>query len=195
MFLFCSDDVQYQKTGGTWSNRVKVLINGEGRWLTAPIDRAYHGTRAINEIFVRQEDWRAKLFRTIEMAYGRAACFNDAMLVIEPLILNLLQNLGLPQTSMRLFLWQGQSGFDVSKFIRSSTIFTDSVATQRLIELTQSVGGQQYLCGGGAGGYQEDRESAAAGLELVYQGFIPRAYQQQGGKGISFQGYPLSMPR
>jgi len=27
------DDAQYQKTGGSWSNRVKVLINGEGRWL------------------------------------------------------------------------------------------------------------------------------------------------------------------
>ena len=45
-FFILLDDVQYPKTGaGSWSNRVKVMINGEGRWLTAPVDRSFHGTR------------------------------------------------------------------------------------------------------------------------------------------------------
>ena len=45
------DDVQFSKTGGVWSNRVKVLINGEGRWLTAPVERNFHGTRNVNQMF------------------------------------------------------------------------------------------------------------------------------------------------
>ena len=49
VFIFL-DDVQFPKTGGVWSNRVKILIGGEARWSTAPIDRSFTGTRKICEM-------------------------------------------------------------------------------------------------------------------------------------------------
>lgn len=48
----------------------------------------------------------------------------------------------------------------------------------RLIELTKSVGGDRYLCGGGAGDYQEDDAFQKAGVGLVYQNYLHPAYPQ-----------------
>lgn len=176
------DDAQYQKTGGTWSNRVKLLINGEGRWLTAPIDRGYHGTRAINEIsFSDKEDWRGKALKTIQGAYGRAPYFAEVWAVIEPLINNPVQNLA-EFNVLSITAISAALGLDTTRLVRSSSIPTDALATKRLIELTRSVGGGKYLCGGGAGGYQEDLAFLEEGLELVYQEFSPQAYPQHGTK-------------
>ncbi len=36
------DHVQIQKTGGTWSNRVKLLWAGKARWGTAPVKHMFH---------------------------------------------------------------------------------------------------------------------------------------------------------
>ena len=50
VFVFF-DDVQFPKKGGSWSNRVKLLVSEEARWVTAAIDRSYSGTRTIREMF------------------------------------------------------------------------------------------------------------------------------------------------
>lgn len=44
------DNVQFPKTGGTWVNRLQWLVGGKGTWVTAPIVRAYHGVRDIQEM-------------------------------------------------------------------------------------------------------------------------------------------------
>ena len=50
VFIFL-DHVQFPKTGGgVWSNRVKILIAREPRWVTAPIKRDFHGVASINKI-------------------------------------------------------------------------------------------------------------------------------------------------
>ena len=175
------DDVQYQKTGGTWSNRVRLLINGEGRWLTAPLERNFHGMRAINQmVFSDKDDWRGRVLRTIHSAYRRAAYFSEVWRVVEPLIANPAQNLA--EFNIHAITSMANSmGLDTSRFVRSSSIPTDSKATQRLIDLTCRVGGGQYLCGGGAGGYQDDQAFKDAGLDLAYQSFSAVRYPQQGG--------------
>jgi hypothetical protein len=174
------DDVQYPKTGGTWSNRVKVLINGEGRWLTAPVDRSFHGTRVINEmVYSGKEDWRAKVLKTLVAAYRRAPCFDEAFAVLERLVRNPEDNVAEYNVHAIVTL-AGAIGLPTGSLVRSSDLPTGSTATQRLIDLTKQVGGQSYLCGGGAGGYQEDEAFAAGGLSLVYQRFVPEPYPQYG---------------
>lgn len=172
------DDAQYQKTGGSWSNRVKVLINGEGRWLTAPVDRNFHGTRKVNEMaFSGKEDWRGKVLKTLVSAYKRAPHFDEAYAVIEPLVQN-------PEINVAAYnihtirVLTAELGYPVNSLVRSSDFPTESSATERLIELTKHVGGHRYLCGGGAGGYQEDDAFQKAGVGLAYQNFLHPAYPQ-----------------
>lgn len=176
------DDVQYQKTGGTWSNRVKVLLNGEGRWLTAPVDRSFHGTRAIYEMaFSSKEDWRGKVLRTLVAAYRSAPCFDTVFAAIEPLVQNPEDNVA-EYNIHAIKTLADAIGLTVNSVVRSSDFPVDSLATQRLIDLTKRVGGQRYLCGGGATGYQQDEAFEKSSIQLVYQGFSHPHYPQFGHK-------------
>ena len=56
------DSVQFAKTGGTWSNRVQMLVGGQATWLTMPIVRSYHGVRTYRQMEIDEEQsWRKKL--------------------------------------------------------------------------------------------------------------------------------------
>jgi hypothetical protein len=174
------DDVQYPRTGaGSWSNRVKVLINGEGRWLTAPVDRSFHGTRTISQmVYSGKEDWRARVLKTLVAAYRRAPFFEEVFASLEPLVLNPEENVAEYNIHAIVTLVDA-IGLPTDSIVRSSKLSTRSTATNRLIDLTKQVGGTSYLCGGGAGGYQEDEAFSASGLSLVYQSFNPAPYPQQ----------------
>jgi len=180
-FIFL-DDVQYQKTGGSWSNRVKVLINGEGRWLTAPVERSFNGVRNVNEmVFSSKEDWRSKVLKTLVLAYGRAPFFDEAYSTIESLVRypedNVAEyNIRTIKTLSTLL------GYPLNSSVRSSGLLTNSSSTARLIDLTIRADGKTYLCGGGAGGYQDDNFFKKAGIELLYQNFSHPEYPQFGSK-------------
>ena len=172
------DDVQFEKKGGTWTNRVKIAINKSAKWLTAPIDRAYHGTRAINEMqFASKAKWRRKLVETIRLNYKKASAFKECFPVIEELLSNktnsiakynelsirtLMRHLELQQTELRL----------------SSSLPVGTTGTERLIELVKAVDGDAYLCGGGAAGYQQDQLFDDNRIKLVYQNFEHPVYSQ-----------------
>lgn len=174
------DDVQYPKTGGSWSNRVRALIQGEARWLTAPVDRAFHGTRKINQLhFSAREAWRERLVRSLVMAYRRAPCFEETMSALEPLLRSPVDNVA-EYNIQAITALAGHIGLRAPQLLRSSAWPTELGGTDRLVELTRRVGGDGYLCGGGAQGYQQDAAFAAAGLGLVYQRFTPIAYPQHG---------------
>ncbi len=174
------DDVQFQKTGGCWSNRVKLFIGGAPNWVTVPVVRSYHGTRLITEIEINNTTaWRIKMLRAIQHSYSRAFHFVDVFPVIESLISVNAPNLAefnchvITQIVQRL-------GLAADKIIRSSSIPVAGTATDRLIALTRAVGGTAYMCGGGATGYQEDQKFAEAGIGLVYQNFLHPVYPQKG---------------
>lgn len=176
------DHVQFQKTGGTWSNRVKLLVSEEARWVTAPIVRDYHGVRAINEMeFQANNSWRNKLLKSLVANYARAPFFSETMEFIEPLILNSENNLarynGTAVMAIAKYL-----GLPTEKFRWSSEISVYQQASEMLIALTQAVGCDSYLCGGGAEGYQQDTAFAAAGVDLIYQNFQNPVYIQVGMK-------------
>lgn len=176
------DHVQFQKTGGTWSNRVKLLISGEARWVTAPIERNFHGVRAINEMeFQPNNSWREKLLKSLMGNYVRAPFFRETIELIEPLILNPENNLALYNGTAVMAI-ASQLGLPTEKFRWSSEIGADEQSSEMLISLTRAVRCDAYMCGGGALGYQEDALFAEAGIELIYQDFKHPVYEQIAGR-------------
>ena len=179
LFIFM-DDVQFPKTGGVWSNRVKLLIGGEERWFTAPIDRQYHGTRLINEMqFLQDNPWRFKLVKTIENDYRKHPFYSEVSAVITPLLLspegNIAEyNIHAVTTIAKVL------GLDTSKLRRSSACVTTGVSNELLCNLTRAVGGNVYMCGGGAEGYQDDIFFGSQGVGLEYQDFQHPVYPQRG---------------
>jgi len=176
------DDVQLPKTTGhgTWTNRVQLLVAGVPAWATVPLVRAFHGTRLISEAEINdQTPWRQKLLRTVELNYRRTPYFG----VVYPILTRLI---GHPTKSLLEYNLESiktiasRIGLDPSKLVLSSSVPVQSRSTDRLIALVNNVGGDAYLAGGGAQGYQDDAMFAKAGIGLVYQDFKHPTYPQQG---------------
>jgi len=174
------DEVQYQKSGGTWSNRAQLLISGAPAWVTVPIVRAYHGTRTMSEMEINDRSaWRDKLLRTIELNYRRAPYFSGIYPGLAELIK--LQTGRLLEYNLHAIRSITTAlGLDPGRMVMGSTLSVNERSTDRLVELVRAVGGDSYLVGGGARGYQQDRLFQEAGLELVYQDFQHPTYSQQG---------------
>lgn len=180
VFIFL-DDVQFPKKGGTWINRVNILINGSPKWITATVDRSYSGFRNINEMSFNPllVEWRDGLQKSIEQNYSKHEFFDEVM----PIVVKLLQNndnnvaeYNIKAITQIASLLQ----IDLSKFKRSSQIPTFYRSTDLLCELTSAVGGSVYMCGGGANDYQKDSVFDEKGLILQYQNFLHPVYSQRG---------------
>lgn len=173
------DNTQFPRTGsGTWVNRVRMLVGGGPGWVTVPVVRAGQGVRMIHEMEIDDSSrWRVKLLRTLQASYGRATHFAE----VFPLLTEWIET---PTRSLAEFNITaihgiaGLLGLDTGKLVRGSSLKVEGAATELLIGMTRAVDAAAYLCGGGAGGYQEDEKFAAAGVELAYQGFVPRPYPQ-----------------
>jgi|LakMenEpi03Aug12_release.lakeMendotaPanAssembly.Ray.scaffolds.fasta_scaffold866434_1 hypothetical protein len=180
VFIFL-DDVQYPKTGGSWSNRVKFLISGTPNWVTATIDRNYSGTRNINEMRFQTltPPWQDKMMKSLENSYKKHPFYSEIMPVLEPLLRNDETNIAdynvhaVTQIASLL-------GMDLSKFKRSSDMHTIGSSNELLCELTSALSGTIYMCGGGADGYQDEAIFTERGLKLQYQNFQHPVYAQRG---------------
>lgn len=183
IFVFL-DHVQLQKTGGMWTNRVKLLMGGEPRWLTAPVERNFHGVRAIREMsYQKDSPWREKLLKSLTANYSKAPHFKDTMALIGPLLLNPENNLSQYNGAAAVAI-AASLGIPPSKFRWSSEMDKTGQATEMLISLTRSAGADIYMCGGGADGYQEEAAFAAAGVTLLRQDFYHPAYPQRGSESF-----------
>jgi hypothetical protein len=173
------DSVQFPKKGGTWINRVRILVNGRATWLTVPVVRSYHGTRTIREMRIGDDGhWRKKAIKTLRFAYRGAPFFEAVQPVLEPLIRNPTNDLAAynEHSIRRLCELLGLQ----TPLLRASELPGRGEATDLLVSLVDAVGGDAYLAGGGAEGYQEDEKFAAAGIDLRPQRFTSPTYPQGG---------------
>lgn len=172
------DNVQFPKKGGTWANRVKLLINGQAAWVTMPVVRNYHGVRTYSEMLIDNASaWRERLLKTIHTNYHRAPFFEEVLPYLEGLVNN--PSACLTEYNLSAIISLAKAfRIDVSKIILGSTLNVQGSATDLLVSMVKEANGTAYLCGGGAGGYQEDDKFAAAGLDLIYQSFKHPVYEQ-----------------
>jgi hypothetical protein len=172
------DDVQFAKSGGTWSNRVRLLIGGSPQWVTMPVRRDYHGTRLTNEMLIdERQPWRERLLKSISLQYRKARHFEEMFATIAALVEDPTNRVADYNRSAITAIAQ-QLGIDCGKFVAASTFAIDALSTDRIIEIVRRAGGTAYLSGGGAGGYQEDEKFASAGIELIFQHFEHPVYGQ-----------------
>ncbi|MBU1695326.1 MAG: WbqC family protein [Verrucomicrobia bacterium] len=177
-FVFL-DNVQIPKTGGSWVNRVKLLMNQKAGWFTLPIDRSYHGTRLITEVQIAMgAGERTSLADKVRLNYKKAPFFDEVFPVLEPLLRN-------PEMNLAEFNIHAASslairiGFPESMFVRSSSLPSiGEVSTDRLVTIVREVGGSAYLYGGGAVDYQENEKFDQTGLGVIAQTFAHPTYPQ-----------------
>lgn len=172
------DEVQFPKKGGTWINRVKMLVGVEARWVTVPVDRAFRGTRSVREMQVdNSKPWRENVLGTIRGSYAGAAGVDEVLPVVEEALNVPCDRIAeLNERAIRLFA--GRLGLDTTKLVHQSDLGVSGTGTELLVELCSAVGGDTYLSGDGADGYLVPDLFRSAGLALVYQEFAPPRYPQ-----------------
>jgi len=177
VFIFL-DAVSYPRAGsgsmGSWVNRVRLLVQGKSRWVTCPVRRMGLGSPISAATIDDRQPWRLKLLKTLQANYRRAAHFEDAMALLEPLILA-------PESNLCRFNIEVITAIALhlrvsARFVRQSELAAAGSGTELLLALVRAVNGNAYLAGGGAGGYQQDELFAINGVELVYQKFQSRPY-------------------
>jgi hypothetical protein len=172
------DDVQFSKS--SYTNRVKILRAGQGRWLTQPV--SVHLGDLINHVRPAQANWVSAHLDTLKGAYYRAAAFKE----VWPEIQEIYENL--PNESIAVInqtLIQRLCGLlNISTPFKRSSDFSigDTAADDRIIELvTQIAPGGSYLSGHGGASYQDPAKFEMAGISLEYTDFQHPIYRQQEG--------------
>ena len=172
------DNVQFPKTGGTWINRVRIMVNGRPTWLTMPVVRAYHGVRLIRDMRINNDvSWRQRVLETISQSYSRAPHFKAVFGFLADAIANPTDNLA--EFNLATIRTVAEAlGVNPAKLVLGSSLSVEGKSTDLLVAMVKAVGGTAYLCGGGAGGYQDDAKFPEASLELLYQQFQHPVYPQ-----------------
>lgn len=173
-FFVILDDAFASK--GSYVNRSKVLVKGEGRWLTVPVNR---NDGFIHHLTPASEEWVAKHLATLQHNYQHAPYFDELM----PGLREVMQAHG----GARLSLLNEQLIVHVASllgistpFVRSSRYQVDTTGDDRLVDLIRAVGGIDYLSGSGGDKYQAPATYASAGVGLRYTSFTAVPYAQLG---------------
>lgn len=189
IFVFL-DHVQYpRKNGATMGNRVKFLMNQEERWLTVPTSKKNIDLPSFNQVeFDDSQPWRKKMKNTLKMNYARSNHFKEVIGLIENILDQETNNLAEFNINTVMMLLNYMEINDVN-LVKSSDLLLSSSSTQLLIDVVKAVGGDSYLAGGGAQGYQEDELFKEQGVELIYQNYQHPTYEQKNNaefiKGLS----------
>jgi hypothetical protein len=177
IFVFL-DSVQYPKSSksmGSWCNRVKLNVGGEGKWISCPVKRE-KGIQLIQNVFINnQMPWREEFLETLEANYKKALNYGEGRCFLEEL--TQFQTDSLADFNIQgIQLFSKYLGYQ-TKFVRQSSLPPmQERSNEMLIKICKHLKADTYLCGNGADGYQEDDRFADSGIKLLYQDFTPTCY-------------------
>ncbi len=185
-----------------WGRRVRILVNGRPHWLSLTLERPTEPGKLgipIRDMVVAENPTNqpSKLLRTVREAYARAPYFHENEWLVAEYFNNTDNNL--MRRNMR-FIQQVMALLDLSTAIQYSSTFgpPTSAKTALLVDLLSAVGATRYLCGLGAGGYQDESLFAAAGIRLEHNQFSHPVYRQVGGgsfvEGLSILDMLFNVP-
>lgn len=176
VFVFL-DDVQFEKQ--SWQNRNRVLVSGAAHWLTVPVLRQ-HLSDKIHMIAVDDaQPWRRKHVELLRGSYARHPHRADMLALAE----GILDPANTRLCDLNIFVIRAiASALGLERrFVRSSTLGIGGQRSQRLVEICRHLDCDQYLSPNGAREYlAQDGDFDASGVQLVFQDFGAREYEQKG---------------
>jgi hypothetical protein len=172
------DDIQFIKTGSSYTNSVSFNERGKTIKLTVPIKRVKGVTQNINEITPLDNEWKRKYKKRIELAYCKCKYYKEEKEFIFDLITNHSSNHS--QYNIH-FIKEISRRLELSTEIKiSSQMNLEEIdsATDRIIKLAKSVDGTHYISGRGGNNYQNHKLYEDNALKLIYSNFIDFEYEQ-----------------
>ncbi|HAH50368.1 MAG TPA: hypothetical protein DCL80_03540 [Balneola sp.] len=164
-----------------WGRRVKILINGEPQWLSITLDKPKEKGVVgipINEMTINTQNPKllSKNRKTIHLAYKKAPYFEQFVYLIDNYFDS--NELSMMKRNMA-FITEVMNVLGINtEIVKSSSMEIDSSSTQLLVDIVKHENGNSYLCGTGAGGYQDDALFEKNNIELLYNEFNHPEYEQ-----------------
>ena len=156
------DDVQY--TRSDWRNRNKIKTKNGLLWLTIPIGRHY---KKINETTVSDRNWGKKHWSAILHNYSKTPFFKDYKDIFEDFYLSGNKQF-LSQINYQLIkIITGILDIDTKISFSTDYKLTEG-KTERLVNLVQQAGGNEYISGPSAQNYIIDDFFKQANIKLTY---------------------------
>ncbi|NWH04978.1 WbqC family protein [Desulfobacter latus] len=169
------DDVQFLRRG--WHHRDKILIQGKSHWLTVPVKKGeFHNN--INEIkIINGNTWKIKHLNTIYSAYQKAPMFEKFFPAIERIYHSPCDG---TLMGFNLLLLKSIGGIlGISTPIKlSSSCGIQAKSSEKLLMLTNTVKGKNYLTGLGSKNYLDEALFSANGIGVIWHNFIHPVYNQ-----------------
>ena len=177
IFIFL-DDVQFEKKGGTWVNRVYVQINGKRKWLTVPVIRNFSGVRKINEImFSDKVSWKKKIINKLENYYRNSLFFNETISEIKKILeddYSCLSSFNIKTIKYLL----NKLNLKKPNFFNSSSFDIKTKSNQKLIDLLLNFDSTIYYSGKGSIEYLDEKLFFNNSIDIIYQNFKYVEYTQ-----------------
>jgi len=172
------DDVQFQKAGrGNWCNRAGILNNGERKWLTLSVDRKFSGVKLINEMgFAEGVNWKSDILNKLASYYKKSEYFDETFELVSQTMS--AEHKSIAEFNMRFIEKLCVTWSFKTELVRSSSLNVQSASTQRLIDITKNLGGNEYLSGNGAEDYQEISAFEQNGISVSFVSLEYDSYPQ-----------------
>lgn len=180
VFIFLDD---FQFSVQSYQQRNRLFVNkGQVGWYSVPVKKSESFKSPINQTIINESiPWRKKMWKRIEQNYGKATHYTE----ISPLIKNWLftqetslaaQNISFIKLICRLLNFERE-------FCFSSQRPSSLRRSRRVLELIQWCKADRYFSAKGSFGYMlEDDVFPVEGVEVLFQDFHPRPYEQIGSK-------------
>ena len=172
------DDIQFIKSGSSYTNSFTINERGQTVKLTVPIKRVKGLTQNINEIYPIDFEWKRKYKKRIELAYCKCPYYKKEKEFIFDLLSNPISN----QSQYNIhFIKEIVKRLEIDTTIEISSLMKSTAVenpTERIIHLAKMVNATHYISGRGGDNYQEHQLFKENNIHLIYSNFIDFEYPQ-----------------
>ena len=171
------NDVDFIKGG--WINRNRIMINGEPRYLTIPLQGASANKKIFEISLQPSEKWRKKMLKTLQNTYQRSPFFTETYAMCEEILgfesINLSDFLG-----NQLNVIVKRIGIDTSIQHASSKYGNDHLHGQtRVIDICVREGATTYVNPPGGESLYESGAFSDNHIQLRFINSSPVKYTQK----------------
>lgn len=175
VFVFL-DNVQFKKR--YFENRNRIRSPKGWVWLTVPVRSKGRFDQLIQEVEIDNErNWQRSHWKTLQLNYGRAACFDRYCEYLEDIYIRRLWS-GLIELNTHLIRWGAEQFSLKPKFLLASELGVEGCSSELLLAICQKLEATTYLSGVSGKDYLDEGLFREHGITIEYQEFHHPIYRQ-----------------
>lgn len=178
------DDVQYIKGG--WINRNRILLNGEDRMITFPVQKAPYDLLINARNYVDDKQARKDIINLVKQAYAQAPCYRQVFPLIEELLM--FEDRNVARFNENLIRRVAEYlGLGCRIIVSSGMEKDDSLAGEaRVLEICKRLGATDYTNPIGGTELYHQEAFQQHGITLRFLEAQNEPYEQRGDKWVPF---------